>query len=268
MLKSALKNRVFFIFIAIICIAGQPAFPQAKEFIRLRSTSYGTIPTNTSSMGEAVAEYYIAAGDLLEIYVWQNTDLTRDVLVRPDGKLSYPLVGTIKAAGMTIDQLQQMITEKLSEYVRLPQVTVSVKESVGNKILVLGQVSYPGIYTFKGTINLLEAVAMAGDFTPDGRRESIMVISDNLTEHPKVRRVDMLTAIRKGTSSSDIILKPNDVVYVPRSTIADFNKFLNEIQPVLNTATTIFTAGTNFSSVAKEARAWFIHRPVKDVPSN
>jgi polysaccharide export outer membrane protein len=99
------------------------------------------------------------------------------------------LVGTLKAEGLTIDQLQDEIKTRLSEYVRSPQVTISVKEAAGKKIIVLGQVNYPGIYTFSGSIDVIEAIAMAGDFTPDGRRESIMVISDNLTEKPKVRRL-------------------------------------------------------------------------------
>ena len=242
-----------------------------REFTRLRSTYQGVQPTPQmlSPTGERVVEYYIAPNDKLEIFVWQNTDLTKEISVRPDGKLSYPLVGTIDVAGLTLDQLQNIIQEKLAVYIRFPQVVVSLIESAGNKVVVLGQVNYPGIFTFKGNaISLIEVIAMAGDFTPDSRRESVMVISDNFSEHPKVRRIDLLTAIRNGVADMNIFIKPDDVVYVPRSTIADFNKFLNEIQPILNTLTTVMGLPGTFTSNATQLKAFFWHRDVKVIHGN
>jgi len=237
-----------------------------KEFTRLRSTYQGVSPTAEmlSPTGERVAEYYIAPNDKLEIFVWQNADLTKNVSIRPDGKLSYPLVGTINAAGLTLDQLQNMIQEKLAVYIRFPQVIVSLLESAGNKVVVLGQVNYPGIFTFKGNaISLIEVIAMAGDFTADGRRESVMVISDNFSENPKVRKIDLLTAIRNGVAGTDIFIKPDDVVYVPRSTIADFSKFFNDIQPILTGLSTVMGLGQTFTTNATALKGFFWHRDVK-----
>ena len=242
-----------------------------KEFTRLRSTYQGLPPTpqTLSPTGERVAEYYIAPNDKLEIFVWQNMDLTKDISVRPDGKLSYPLVGTIDAAGLTLDQLQNIIQEKLAVYIRLPQVVVSLIESAGNKVVVLGQVNYPGIFTFKGNaISLIEVIAMAGDFTTDGRRESVMVISDNFSENPKVRKIDLLTAIRKGVATTDIFIKPDDVVYVPRSTIADVSKFFNDIQPIINGLSTIVNLGGTFTTTAGQLKTFFWHRNVKSINAN
>ena len=261
-------KKVYLLVISLIlftCLFVPSAHSQTpKEFIRLRATAQGTPTTSDlSAGGEAIPQYYMCVGDKIEIYVWQNPDLSKEATIRPDGKLSYPLVGTIQASGLTIDQLQSKITARLSKYIRHPVVTVSIKQSVGSKIIVLGQVNYPGIYTFIGGISVLEAIALAGDFTPDGRRESIMIISDNLTPNPKVRRLDALTALRKGMMTESCLLKPNDVVYVPRSTIADFNKFLNEIAPTINTANNIFQMGTNFYGVAAQTKAWFWHRDLK-----
>jgi polysaccharide export outer membrane protein len=241
---------------------------EPREFTRLRSTYQGLPPTpqTLSPTGERVAEYYIAPNDKLEIFVWQNMDLTKDISVRPDGKLSYPLVGTIDAAGLTLDQLQNIIQEKLAVYIRLPQVVVSLIESAGNKVVVLGQVNYPGIFTFKGNaISLIEVIAMAGDFTVDGRRESVMVISDNFSENPKVRRIDLLTAIRNGVANTDIFIKPDDVVYVPRSTIADFSKFFKDIQPILTGLSTVMGLGDTFVTNATSLKGFFWHRGVKVV---
>ena len=257
---------IFIIAVFFFSIIPPSVFSQGKEFLRLRSTSQGTPTTyGAASTMRPSAEYYISAGDKIEVFVWQNQDLTRDVTVRDDGKLSYPLVGTLKAEGLTIDQLQDEIKTKLSEYIRAPQVTITIKEAAGKKIVILGQVNYPGMYTFKGTIDIIQAIALAGDFTPDGRRESIMIISDNFTEHPKIRRFNALGAIRNGMATKEALLLPNDVVYVPRSTIADFNKFLNEIQPTLNTLSTFFTAGSNAYTFGTNAKAWFMHRDVKIV---
>ena len=254
-----------FLVLMVFLLAAPPVFSQGKEFIRLRSTQYGTPPTIDSLTDNAsTAEYYMAPGDVIDIYVWNNPDVSREATIRGDGKISYPLIGTFKAAGLSIDQLQDLIREKLSVYIVSPQVIVTLRSSAGNKIIVLGQVGYPGIFTFKGNnLSLIEAVAMAGDFTPDGRRESVMIISDNLTMNPKVRRVNALKAIREGIKTKDVMLQPNDVVYVPRSTIADFNKFLTEIQPTMTTLSTFFGLGQSGQSFAQSTNSWFFHRDWK-----
>ena len=272
---SILKHKILisgvlsFVYFSLCIISPYPAFCQSKEFTRLRSTQYGTVPTADSlSGGGTSVQYYIAPGDTIEVYVWGNQDLTRDVIIRGDGKMSYPLIGTFQASGLSIDQLQNKIKRKFVKYIRAPQVIVSLKNSAGNKVIILGQVNYPGVFNFKGTISVLDAIAMAGDFTPDGRRESIMIISDNFTMHPKVRKLNALGALRNGVTSKDFILKPNDVVYVPRSTIADFNKFLNEINPTINTASTFLQLGTTAGATFREGRAWFMHRTVKEIDGN
>jgi len=262
------EGKVFVLIIVIILLINicspPPAFSQRSEFLRLRATPSGTpIEEGSSFTGEPVPEYYIATGDKLEVFVWENPDLTKDVTVRPDGKLSYPLVGTVMATGLTIDQLQNKIKKRLSEYVRVPVVTVSVKEAAGSKIIVLGQVGYPGVYTYKGSLSLFEAIAMAGDFTTDGHRESVMIISDNFTSKPKVRKIDALTALRNGTFKKEFMLKPNDIVYVPRSTIADFNKFLSDISPTINALTNILTLGGSGVTTATQLKGFFWHRSLK-----
>jgi len=264
------KSKLFHIgLVSFFCVnlsllTAQPAFSQGREFLRLRSTAEGTPTTEggTATFGER-AEYYMAPGDKIEVFVWQNPDLTRDVSIRSDGKLSYPLIGTFKAEGLSIDQLQEEIKVRLSKYIRFPEVTVSVKEAAGNKIIVLGQVGYPGVYMFQGGIDVVTAIAKAGDFTIDARRESIMIISDNFTPNPKVRKYNALDALRKGMSTPEAMLKANDVVYVPRSTIADWNKFITEIQPTLNAINTAFSLGGTAYTTSRDWYNWFWHRDIK-----
>ena len=248
MRNTALKNTLI-CFLTFLFYASPYLFAQGKEWERVRTT----IDDSTLTAGTVTqVEYFIAAGDTMEVFVWKNPDLSKDVIVGPDGKISYPLVGRIQAVGLTIDQLEEKITQELSKYVKYPQVSVMIKEFSGNKIIILGEVSYPGIYTYKGTINLIEAVALAGDFTKDARQDSVMVVSGNLTYYQDIKRINMSQVIREGTSEGDIILQPNDVVYVPKSFIANFNKFLDNINPFIDRALGVLNLRREIKNIKDE----------------
>jgi polysaccharide export outer membrane protein len=240
-----------------------------QEKIKNDLSQYVRLPT----------ENIIEGRDEIEVFVWKHRDLSRITKVRGDGKLSYPLIGTIQAAGLTVDRLQEVIKKKLAEYIKFPDVTVLIRKrreedviksediqdvvvsilsfsddkiakvvdinveivsSAGNKVLVFGEVGIQGIYLYKGTISLLEAIAMAGGVQTTGKRESIIVVSGNMTENPEVRMINLFRVLRKGTSSMDLILRPNDVVYVPRTFIADVNRFYADIQPTIDQAMSVF----------------------------
>lgn len=176
----------------------------------------------------------------------------KEITVGPDGELSYPLIGRFKAAGLTLTQLEAKMSEELSKYVRDTRVSVVMKKFTGNKIIILGEVGYPGIYSYQGSINLIEAVALAGDFTDAARTDSVIVVHGNLTLKPEVTRVNIFRAVHKGTSKKDIVLNSNDVVYVPKRFISNFNQFLNDIQPSVNAAMSVF-------DWRNEIRAWYKH---------
>lgn len=225
-------------------------------------------------------ENIIEPSDEIEIFVWKEQDLSRVVTVRGDGNISYPLIGTVKAAGLTAEQFENNVEAALAEYIKVPDVsvlirkkteeqspvsardledvvvfiksysedkieklkdiTVEVVSSSGNKVLVFGEVASQGIYLYKGAINLLEAIAMAGGIKTTGKRESIIVVSGNMTENPEARRVNLFHVLREGTSAREIVLKPNDVIYVPRTFMADVNRFYADIQPTLDQGMSIF----------------------------
>lgn len=229
---------VFLIYFTLLFInhTVTETFAQGKEYLRDRVGSLAAEEGPVPGGGVATVEYFIAPEDEMEVFVWQNSDVTKNIIVGPDGWISYPLVGRIKVVGLSIGQLEEKIREALSKYIKFPHVSIMMRKFSGYKIIVLGEVNYPGIYTYKGTINLIEAMALAGYFTPDARQDSVMVVRGNLTEHPSVKRINMKRVIRKGTSSPEIILSPNDVIYVPKAFISDFNKFLTNINPTLDSA--------------------------------
>ena len=169
--------------------------------------------------------------------------------VRPDGKLTYPLIGTVQASGLSIEQLEKNMKEDLKKYIKYPEVSVTVKESAGTKVVVLGEVLYPGVYPYKGAIDVLTAIGLAGDFAGTAKRESVLVISDNFTGNPKVRRLNVFRSFRHGAVGPEFMLKPNDVVYVPKTFIADWNKTVNDLQPTFDLIANLMAVRTDIKTI-------------------
>ena len=115
---------------------------------------------------QPVPVYTVKPGDTLSIAVWKEPDLSSNaVLVRPDGTFSFPLVGQVDARGKGVQELQNLITERLRKYIADPVVTVSVQEVKGNKVYVIGQVTKPGDFVVNPSVNVMQALSMAGGGT-------------------------------------------------------------------------------------------------------
>lgn len=158
--------------------------------------------------------YLIQPGDILEISVWKEEDLARPALVRPDGGLSFPLVGNIQAAGKSVVELQTLITERLNKYIPDPVVTVSTQQLNGNKVYVIGKVTRPGEFVANRYMDVVQALSMAGGMTPYAAANKIKILRRNngtLTAIP-FKYGD----IEKGDNlQQNIILQSGDVVIVP-----------------------------------------------------
>ena len=112
------------------------------------------------------ANYTVKPGDLLSISVWKEPDLQQPALVRPDGSFSFPLVGEVDAKGKTVADLNKAMSQKLAKYISDPVVTVSIQEIKGNKVYVIGQVNKPGEFIMNPTVDVMQALSMAGGTTP------------------------------------------------------------------------------------------------------
>lgn len=121
-------------------------------------------------------EFLLGPEDVLEVTVWRNQDLSRTVVVRPDGMISLPLVGDIQANGSTAAQVAEKISKRLSEYKENPSVSVSVKEVNSYFIYVVGEVLRPGKYPLKSYATVLQGVSLAGGFTPFASRNKMAVV--------------------------------------------------------------------------------------------
>lgn len=178
-------------------------------------------------------EYEIGPEDVLEIMVWDHDDLTREVYVSREGVFSYPLIGTVQAGGLSIEQLEKEISDRLSgKYIIDPQVTVTVKEFKSKKVLVIGEVGGaegkgkgPGAYPLTGKTTLMEILTMAGGPTKNAGTE-ITVMRPRKTgrasgaqeksANGEVIKVN-LRKLLEGDISQNIFLEPNDTVYVSKA---------------------------------------------------
>ena len=166
------------------------------------------------------SDYIIGPEDVLEITIWRNTDLSKSVAVRPDGRISLPLMGDVGAAGRTVAQLAEAIADKLKEFKENPQVSIVVKEVNSYAIYVLGEVSKPGKYPLKSKTTLLQAITLASGFTPAAARNKIVVFrfGDQGGKDIKIK-ASYDDIIMRDDSPQNIQLKPGDTIVVPSETM-------------------------------------------------
>lgn len=158
--------------------------------------------------------YQIQAGDILIVSVWKETDLTAEVLVRPDGGISFPLVGGLQAAGSNVDELRAAMEEKLRKFIPDPAVTIAVKQIGGNRIYVLGKVNRPGEFPFSKSIDVMQALSLAGGTTAYAALDDIQILRRTQGRQTALRF--RYGEVEKGRAlEQNILLKSGDTVVVP-----------------------------------------------------
>jgi polysaccharide export outer membrane protein len=160
-------------------------------------------------------DYLIGPEDVVEVMVWKNADLSRVVNVRPDGKISLPLIGDIQAAGYTALQLKDEITEQLNVYYKeTPQVSVIVQQVNSYAIYILGEVRRPGKYVVKTGTTFLQAISLAGGFTEFASTNRILlkrkVDEKNLESSMSVKYKAVISGVQR-----NIMLKSGDTIIIP-----------------------------------------------------
>jgi polysaccharide export outer membrane protein len=158
--------------------------------------------------------YQIGAGDQLDISVWKNAELSRQVTVRPDGMISLPLVNDVRAAGLTPMELRDLLAKKLSEYVPAAEVSVIVTRVRSYSISVVGAVAKPGRFVLSSPTTVLEAIALAGGPTEFASRRSITVLRTE-GKGATTRVPFNYNNALAGEASENLLLRPGDVIVVP-----------------------------------------------------
>lgn len=158
--------------------------------------------------------YLVLPGDILQIVVWDEENLQGEVLVRPDGGISFPLCGDISASNRSVIELQEEITKRLTQYISNPVVSVSVARVLGNKVYVIGQVKQPGAFVVNPQVDVLQALSMAGGTTPFANLNNIRILRRTGNRQQAIEfRYDEV--IKGRNLEQNIILQSGDVVIVP-----------------------------------------------------
>jgi polysaccharide export outer membrane protein len=195
-----------FLLLLLCCAAAPSTLAQAPQSAR---------PTTGPTVSPTAARgYQLQPGDILEILVWKEEDLTKEVLIRPDGGISFPLAGDLQASGRTVEELRTELTTRLGRFIPDLDVTVLLKEVKGNKIYVIGQVTKPGEFIVNPQVDVMQALTMAGGTTAFAALGDIFVLRRNGEEQTRLR-FDF-TAVSKGRDlQQNVMLQSGDVVVVP-----------------------------------------------------
>ncbi len=169
-----------------------------------------SVRTDTGHGGD----YVVGAGDVLEVLVWKESGLSRTVNVRPDGKISLPLVDDIQAAQSTLPELKKRITQALAAFVEHPSVSVMLEENRSKKIYIVGEVNTPGEYVLERKTTILQAIASAAGFTQWAKKDAIVIIRNGPKGQFRIE-FDYDRVISGKDIKQNIVLSPDDVIVVP-----------------------------------------------------
>lgn len=167
-----------------------------------------------AAMAAEDPNFVIGQNDVLDISVWKEPDISRRVPVRPDGKISLPLLNDIQAGGLTPMQLQTQITEKLKKFLTEPQVTVIVAEINSRRIYILGEASRPGAYPLLPNMTVLQAISGAGGFTQFANSSKVRILRMENGKQASYN-FNYKEVILGKNIDQNIVLKPGDSIVVP-----------------------------------------------------
>ena len=159
--------------------------------------------------------YTIGVTDVLKISVWKNEELSVEVQVRADGMISVPLIDDVRAEGLTPQELKEVITRELSEYVTAPDVTVLVQQMNSRFVSVLGEVRAPNRVPLTRDLRVLEAIALVGGFTTFADKNDVRIVRRDLDGNETEYRFDYDAYVRGRAPGSNIVLQSGDVIIVP-----------------------------------------------------
>jgi polysaccharide export outer membrane protein len=188
-----MKNRGVYVFIVVLSFLISPLMIFAEEETK---------------------DYIIGPGDVLDISVWKDETLTRSVVVLPDGKISFPLIGEVIASGKTVAKLKKEIEEKLSAFVPDVILSFEVKQVNSMLIYVIGRVNNPGRFLLNTNVNVLQALSMAGGLTPFAKRDKIKIFRHE-GDKTQIFKFHYDDVVEGKDLEQNIILKKGDVVVVP-----------------------------------------------------
>lgn len=175
-----------------------------------------------------VADYTLRPGDQIEVKLTFNPELSDRVVIGPDGRFAMQMIGRVQAEGKTTDQLAAELKQRFSKELRDPDVAVVGREYVSQRVLIGGEVRNPGIQALPGRVGVLEGVMLAGGFRETAELTQVALIRRTPENKPMLRIIDLKAILTGAPSAEDVPMHPFDVVYVPRSSIAELGLWVEQ----------------------------------------
>jgi polysaccharide export outer membrane protein len=182
--------------------------------------------------------FILGSGDEITINVWRNEDLNRTILIDPSGNIYLPLAGKVEASGLTISQLREKITLRLSKYIINPQVDINVSSLKSQKVHILGEVKSPGTFTLDQKMLAWEAISQAGGFTTDANQKEVLLVR-NENGAARVTALNIHDMLKTGKIDQDIYLRSGDVIYVAPTFIANLDRFMQRFNNIISPFVTL-----------------------------
>lgn len=206
------SGRACFVLACVLVLAG----PSSVVAQRSAEGSGGTPPeepTHTTGLPPP-ADYLIGPDDVLSVLFWQEKDLSAEVVVRPDGHITLPLLNDLKASGLTPEQLRVRVIEEARQYIEEPNATVIVKEVNSRKVFITGEIQKPGAYALTGSTTVLQLIATAGGLTEYANSKNILIMR-MVNGQQATYRFNYREILGRRNFHQNIELKPGDTIIVP-----------------------------------------------------
>jgi len=224
----AMRNASFghrFILSVLLAVLVLPIIALGSDSAKTAGTTKGTSPgqavkkatdqASAPAVKRVEDDYVIGPSDVLAINVWKDAELTRTVPVRPDGKITLPLIGELQVSGLTTLRVQDLVASRLKPYITDPEVTVIVEQVKSRTYSVLGKVAKPGSYGLEKPTTVLEAIAIAGGFLDFAKTGKIYVIRRGDAGSSETLHFDYKKVIRGQNLDQNVALKSGDTIVVP-----------------------------------------------------
>ena len=177
---------------------------------------------------DAPVAYRLAPGDRVRVDFLLTPELTQDAIVEPDGHLGLKVAGRVQVQNLSLDQAQVAVAEAAASRLLHPMVTLALTDPRAARLIVAGAVQRPGVYPLPAHAAALEAVALAGGFLPESRMDEVVILRQRPGAQPMVRTLNLRRFVSTGSARDSVVLASEDVVYVPRSRIAEFDLWVDE----------------------------------------
>lgn len=229
---------VFSSLIAVLSLSG--CTRMAAPNYKLSAATY-----NLDGALNAAGQYVIGPRDEIELTVWKCPELTTRAMVRPaDGMVSLPLIGDVKASGLSPQELADVVGEKISYYVKQPRLMIKVIKMGEKKVFIFGEVLRPGVFKLDKGDRVVDLLAMAGGFNDNALKSGAYVIRGGYSDS-KVIRINLGRLIHKGDMTQNVFLEEGDVIYIPMQEIENLNYALRKIFPSMYFAERLNDLKTN-----------------------